>query len=285
MTNSPVQQISEHVIWMPPAAPDRPSLCWVAGHKRSVLLDAGSSPAHLHAFLSAVEPYDLPPLRSAVLSHWHWDHVFGASELNVPIIAHMLTTHRLSLMENWDWSDAALDARVATGEEIAFCADNIKLELPEPRRVRILLPDISFNRMLDLCLGDITVQVHHVGGDHSADCCVAYVPSDGVLFLSDCLYDAIYAPTRHYTREKLYPVLDQLLEFDANLYVEGHNRAVLKHDEFLSLVKALRLAGDLVAAMGKDEPAIFAAVLAETGAPPDDDMREFVRAFMAGLNG
>jgi hypothetical protein len=47
-------KISEHVYWMPPGAPDRPSLCAVVGDRRTLMLDAGSSKAHAREFLDAL---------------------------------------------------------------------------------------------------------------------------------------------------------------------------------------------------------------------------------------
>ena len=44
-------KISDHVYWMPPAKPDRPSLGAVVGEDRVVMLDAGASSAHAREFL------------------------------------------------------------------------------------------------------------------------------------------------------------------------------------------------------------------------------------------
>ena len=51
MTEATLTQISEHVYWMPPDEPDRPSLCAVIGTNSTLMLDAGSSDAHAKQFL------------------------------------------------------------------------------------------------------------------------------------------------------------------------------------------------------------------------------------------
>lgn len=48
---SVLTKIAEHLYWMPPGAPDRPSVCGVVGDRRTVMLDAGSSSAHTRGFL------------------------------------------------------------------------------------------------------------------------------------------------------------------------------------------------------------------------------------------
>ena len=51
---SGLQRISEHVYWLPPAKPDRPSVCAVVGKHSTLMLDAGASDAHARVFLDAL---------------------------------------------------------------------------------------------------------------------------------------------------------------------------------------------------------------------------------------
>jgi glyoxylase-like metal-dependent hydrolase (beta-lactamase superfamily II) len=229
-----VQRISEHVYWQPPGPPDRPSLCAVAGTRRTLMLDAGSSAQHGRLFLEALAAEQVAAPSLVVLTHSHWDHVFGAAELDVPVIAHVLTARTLRELAATDWSDEALDQRVAAGEVSAEHAANVKEELPSPRDVRVAPADIVFQDGLDFDLGEVTVRVEHVGGDHAADSSVIYVEPDRVLFLGDSLYEA---PSGGYTAEQISRLGEKVLAFGAELYVEGHSETVLTRleiDEILS---------------------------------------------------
>ncbi len=283
MPETTLQKISDHVYWMTPGQPDRPALGAVVGADYTVMLDAGASPAHARLFLDALTTAGVALPRYVVLTHWHWDHVFGAAEIGVPVIAHRETAQQLALQAGYAWDNAALDARVANGQEIAFCADDIKVELPEPRTVQIKLPEILFDTTLTLDLGGgVTCRVQHVGGDHATDSCVIHVPTDQFLFLGDCLYEAIYTPMRHFTTERLFPVLDNVLAFDATQFVEGHGDTVMPRSEVVTITAKMRLAGQLVAQHGPDETAIMADVTREYGQPPDTDTTEFIQSFSAG---
>jgi glyoxylase-like metal-dependent hydrolase (beta-lactamase superfamily II) len=273
-----LQKISEHVYWMNPGDYDRPSLCAVVGTHRTLMLDAGASTAHTRLFLDALQAHGIAAPSYVVLTHWHWDHLFGAETVNVPIIAHSATAAQLAILAGYDWNNAALDERVASGEEIAFCADNIKLELPEPREVNLVLPDIIFHDTLDFDLGGVTCHVQHVGGDHAADSCIVYIASDRVMFLGDCLYDAIYTPVRHYTSQQLFPLLDTVLGFEAVTFIEGHNPNLISRAELETMAGQMRLAGALVEQWGTDEQ----NVLAHAPQPADEDTLDFIRAFIAG---
>lgn len=279
MSESHIYQLSDQVYGMKAGPPDRPSLCAVVGEKRTVMLDAGASDAHTREFLDGLAAYGVRLPDFVVLTHWHWDHVFGAAATGVPVIAQKLTAAQLAVMAAQSWDNAALDARVASGEEIAFCADNIKLELPEPRSVRIAQADIIFNDALDLDLGGVRCLIRHVGGDHAADACVVHVPEASLLFLGDCLYDNIYAPTRHYTQAKALPLIDIVQRFDAQTYIEGHNPVPVARAGFIEFTAKMRLAAQLVNEHQGDVAAIRLARPDETA---DEDLVYYIGAFAAG---
>jgi glyoxylase-like metal-dependent hydrolase (beta-lactamase superfamily II) len=148
--------------------------------------------------------------------------------------------------------------------------------------VSIAQPEIVFTDALDVQLGDVTCHIRHVGGDHADDSCVMHVLPDRVLFLGDCLYDAIYTPTWRYTAARLFPLLDAVLGFEADHFIQGHADVVLSRAEMESMAEKMRYAGRLVERIGGDERAVFDAARAER--PLDEDTEYFLSAFIAGRN-
>lgn len=170
MSPSNLNPISPNVYWLSPDdRTDRPILGAIAGEYRTLIVDAGNSPAHANLFLSELATLDLVPPAFLALTHWHWDHVFGTSAINLPTFAHTETKRIVAEMSRLDWSDEALDRRVEEGVEIEFCRDMIKAELPDRTRLRIKPPDIAFTTRIELDLGGVTCHIVHVGGDHTAD--------------------------------------------------------------------------------------------------------------------
>jgi hypothetical protein len=55
-------------------------------------------------------------------------------------------------MADLDWSDTALDQRVAVGKEIEFCRDMIKAEWPNRSNLKLRDSDLTFTDRLDLYL-------------------------------------------------------------------------------------------------------------------------------------
>jgi glyoxylase-like metal-dependent hydrolase (beta-lactamase superfamily II) len=268
MTLSALARISEHVYWMPPGPPDRPSLCAVVGERRTIMLDAGSSTRHTRAFLDALRLESGTRPAAVVYTHFHWDHVLGGAEVGGHVIAQALTAEQLIELAARDWSDEGLDRRVAAGQASPGYAANIKEEMPSPRTVEVAPADIVFHDGLDVELGGVTVRVRHVGGDHSADSSVMYVEPDRVLFLGDCLCDS---PTGVLTAELAFPLYDAIFEFDAEVYVEGHHPSVSTRADVEVLIEKARAAERAVR-----EGSVLAA--------HDEETESFVRAFEKGMS-
>jgi glyoxylase-like metal-dependent hydrolase (beta-lactamase superfamily II) len=236
-------QISDHVWWLPPGPPDRPSLCAVVGTRWTLALDAGSSRAHTSEFLAG-----LPERPAAVAyTHSHWDHVFGGVEIDGIVIAQSLTAGRLEEMAVVDWNDEA------------NVSDAIRQELPAPRVVEIVPADIVFTERIELDLGGARVAVEHVGGDHCDDACVMLVEPDALLFLGDCLSAS---PSDVLTVERALPLYDRILSYSAERYVEGHHPAVTTRAEVEELIEKAR-----AAARGESTPG-------------DEDSEYFLNAFV-----
>ena len=225
--------VGEHLYWLSPAPPDRPSLCAVTGERTTIWLDGGSSAMHAREFLEFLAGEGVPRPSHVVLSHSHWDHVFGCSELGATVVAQALTAQYLEELAATDWSDEALDRRIAAGESSRQHAENVKAELPSPRDVRIAPADVVFRDRLEFDLGGVRVYVRHVGGDHADDSTVMYVEPDGVLFLGDALYEA---PGGGYTAERLLPLIDAVRSFGAARFVEGHGETLLSRADLDQIV-------------------------------------------------
>ena len=213
------------------------------------MLDAGSSEAHARLFLDSLVDEGVAPPSAVALTHSHWDHVFGAAALDAQVIAHTLTAEALDELAPTDWSDEALDHRVATGRVSSEHAANVKAELPAPREVRVAPADIVFRDGLDIELGNVSVRVRHVGGDHAADSSVMFVEPDRVLFLGDCLYDS---PDGRLTSALALPLLDAVLDFGAEQYVEGHSETVISPAELEGMADKVRLAERLVRGLSSE---------------------------------
>ena len=127
------KQLSERVYYIPHNHDtDRPAIGIILGDRALMLIDAGNSRSHAELVLNNIRKLTDKPVKYIGLTHWHWDHTFGLSGYENPIvIAHPLCNENLRRLQGLSWDDEALEKRVLSGEEIEFCAENIKKEFPD----------------------------------------------------------------------------------------------------------------------------------------------------------
>ena len=275
-----LERISEH-IWIMPKddETDRPVLGYVAGTKTALLIDAGNSPDHISYFYGAVRSMGMPDPSFIALTHWHWDHVFGLSGSPAKSIASVATNERLVLMHRWDWTDSALSSRIAAGLEIQWSADMIRRAMPIRQSFKIKSADITFEDHCGLRIDNIECQMLHVGGPHSDDSTVVYIPSEDVLFLGDCYAEDIYMHNSIRLRE-LSPLLRRLEKIDAKWFIPSHGEPMEK-GVFLEEMGKVEKIGKLVGKITNDG-ALAAALEKGLGRPATEDELTTGKFFVAG---
>ncbi len=235
-----LQHLSKHIAYLPPVQEtDRPVLAAVMGNKKTLIIDAGNSIRHAQLFEDELRRNDISG-NFLVLTHSHWDHVFGLENIEIPVICQAKTYTSIKDMQQLSWEDQALDQRVEEGTEIAFCADAIKLEHGTNREISLPLPDIIFEKTMTIDLGNITCVIEHVGGDHANDSCIIYIWEEKTLFLGDCLYANLYAEKWNYTAEQALLLLKKIEAYDAETYILSHHdqpRTKLEMEAELKLMK------------------------------------------------
>jgi glyoxylase-like metal-dependent hydrolase (beta-lactamase superfamily II) len=279
-----LNRISEHVYLLSPdASTDRPSLGAIVGKQATLMVDAGNSPAHANLLLDELATHQIAKPKYLVLTHWHWDHVFGSSVFDGLIFAHEETTHVIKDMALLDWGDEALDRRVKEGTEIEFCRDMIKAEWPNRSNLQLKSPEVSFTECLEFDLGGVSCQVKHVGGDHASDSSIVYIPEDRILLLGDCLYEDLHHGPQNYTIQKLYPLIDEIMGYNADYYVWSHNSEPMPKKEMMDFVGLLKKIGDLVKQTRDDRELLHQKMEVILGHDLTEDHLEIANAFLCGL--
>ena len=231
---------------------DRPNIGLVCGERRALLFDAGNSAANVELLKAELAAASLPCPDLVALSHWHWDHSFGAQFWGVPVIAGRATDAQLRVMENWAWDDDAMERRLETGEDIRFCHEMIKREYLDRGLISVSRADIVFDGRLTIDLGGLECQLIHVQGPHSEDSVICYVPSEKFVFLGDSNGKDFYGqpwnfdieheeelvPTISalpYDEKKLRAYRELLSTLDFDTCIGGHAPAMSRQELFDSL--------------------------------------------------
>jgi glyoxylase-like metal-dependent hydrolase (beta-lactamase superfamily II) len=276
-----LKKLANRVYYMPHySETDRPALGYICGDNFSVLVDSGNSPAHARDFLNLVDKMGCSPAKFVVITHWHWDHIFGMKTVGLHAISHEETKKKIDYLKTLKWDDASLDERVATGEEIEFCSEMIKREMPTRDYLELKSPDETFTNKIEIDLGGVTCVVEHVGGVHSHDSSIVYVPEEKVMFLADCLYQDFYSGEWSYDKNEFHILIDKIEKYDATTYVLGHQDPKT-YEEMWSLLDDIASIGDIV-----DEEVIFDQAVIKFNevrkTAPSEEQLDFIHNFVNG---
>lgn len=247
------ERLSEHIYCRPyQHTTDRPNIGLIVGKRKSLLFDGGNSAEHVALLKKELKEQALAEPDYVALSHWHWDHSFGASFWKVPVLAGRETDAQLRKMTTWKWDDNSVEERVILGEDIVFCNEMIKREYPDRSQIKVTAADIVFDGTMTVDLGGIVCHLIHVRGPHSSDSVICYVPSDRFVFLGDSNGKDLYGLPWHfdinheedfvpttmalpYDREKVKAYLDVLDTLNFTRCIGGHADPMTREDLYLLL--------------------------------------------------
>ncbi|MBS8264045.1 MBL fold metallo-hydrolase [Mesobacillus boroniphilus] len=279
-----IEKIGERFWYMTPVSEtDRPILGMVVGDERTLMIDSGNSEAHANLFLDMVKEQGVDKPTYVVLTHWHWDHIFGLSALeNTVSISSKKTRIEIEKLRPLSWSNEAIDQRVAEGTEIEFCAKAIKQEFPDKRDIAITLPVMTFEDEIEIDLGGITCIIKHVGGDHAEDSIVVFVKEEKILFLADSIYPDIFSVKDNFTVEGTRDLLSKIEHFDADTYILSHS-GVISKEEFIHEASLLRSIADLTERHDGDSKLIVEAFRKQMSRELTEEELETIVYFVNGF--
>lgn len=226
-----LNKVTDRIFIMPPYhKTDRPALGLVCGDKYSLIIDSGISPNHAKEFLNECSQLNTSPLKYLVLTHHHYDHILGTSEMNLLTIAHKKITEEINKMKSYKWDDLSLEQNVKKGLIPEGGMESIKLENEHRETLCIGDVDLSFTEFIKIDLGSITCEINVVENPHFDGSVLIYIPEKKVLFMGDCIYGRKYNGIYGYNKEKYLKLKKAISSYDADYYVIAHEESVLNNE-------------------------------------------------------
>lgn len=229
-----------------------------------LVFDANGTPAAASAVLAEIRKLTDQPVRFLVLSHWHWDHWYGAEVYRdafpgVQIIAHetaralmmgpAIEFNRPGLERDLPGYVASLEKKGDT-ERLAAA----RFFLAQKRAVRHTLPNVTFQRQLDLYFGGRHVQVQHHDRAVTPGDAFLYLPDEKIVVTGDLLVNPISFALSCYPTGWLR-TLEHIDALDAVILVPGHGEPLRDKDllrAHIALFRELLRGGQEARAKGLD---------------------------------
>ncbi len=184
----------------------------IGGEDGVLVVDTCATASRTRAFLNAVD--DARPgaeIRFAVNTHQHGDHTYGNSEL--PAGTTIIGQRNM---------------RAALASDTIICGcPPFWQPVPQWGEVSLRLPTVTFDRSLELHLGDRNVEVQHPGfAAHTTGDAVVWLPDERVLFAGDLVFNGVTPLVFMGSVEGALRSLDWLRNFDAEIIVPGHGPVI-----------------------------------------------------------
>ncbi|MFC1591266.1 MBL fold metallo-hydrolase [Thermodesulfobacteriota bacterium] len=181
-----------------------------------VVVDTQLIPMFADEMIKDIKAVTDKPIRYAVNTHWHTDHVGGNEVFQPlgPVIAHEFTRKVIARRRQ---------------EQLEGKADE---SLKQLGKLVLTPPDITFTETLTLHLGNRTIELMFLGGGHTSGDIVVYLPNEKVLFAGDLFIKGSGLPDYRddSSMDKQIASLRKIQTMDVEKIICGHMGIATKDD-------------------------------------------------------
>ena len=177
-----------------------------------VVIDSLGSPALAQRLMEQIARVTTKPVTHVLVTHYHADHIYGLQTFKakgVQILAHRAALEYLN-------SETALQRLEASRTDLAPWVD---------AQTRLVKSDRWLDGPATLELAGTRFVIEPVGPSHTPEDLAIYVPSEGVLFAGDLIFNGRLPFVGKANSAQWIAALDRLLAFNAKTVVPGHGAA------------------------------------------------------------
>ena len=243
-----------------------------------LVFDTNGTPGAASAVLAEIRTLTDRPVRYVVNSHWHWDHWYGTEVYKqafpgVQVIAQARTRammmgpalefNRPGIEQQLPGYIQMLEKKAASDPKVQQRLDDARFFLEQKKNVTHTFPDVTFDRSLDLTLGERRLQIRHHDRAVTPGDTFLYLPDEKILITGDLLVNPLPFALSSYPTGWL-KTLEELDALDARIIVPGHGEPL--NDESLlhatmDVFRELLVRGKDAKARGLDADAAKAEIL------------------------
>ncbi len=218
--------LTEHCSILGCGANDRPNIGFVKGTEKFLVIDCGNSRANAELFIekAGIKGNHRGQI---FLTHHHWDHVCGSSFFDLPVISSKITAEKIKEQSQLIWTAEGIEKNYAENVIPVFTRDNMTGELKNQIEMKSYLfktPEITTESEIEINNGNLDVIYTPIVSCHTEGQMGIYIKEDRVFFIGDVLWPFMDCNQKdwYYDLKKFEQMREQLLSFDAEIYVESH---------------------------------------------------------------
>jgi glyoxylase-like metal-dependent hydrolase (beta-lactamase superfamily II) len=192
---------------------------WLVTEEGVLVIDSRQHPQRAKELLEAIRKTTDKPIKWVINTHFHGDHFFG----NVIFKREgaMLIAHK----------DTALMMRTYFQEEMGRRQGYFKQRGYNPSDVKLIMPDLTFDRSLSLNLGGKNIDILYLGAGQNPGDAIVYFPKEKVLFAGGPVAkDSWTNPSFTPSIPDWISLLEKIKKMDVQFYLGGHGDVANKED-------------------------------------------------------
>lgn len=206
----------------------------IVTEKGLIQIDAAKHPVYALNWIDLIRKISDKKFLYVINTDQHLDHIIGNYCFEAPVISHYLARSEIEKYNSFSplkitpFLGSAQLMRMLENRDEAIVQDLLSIfehmdkELIDPyEKLRIVLAEIAFGDKLTLYLGDIKLELIHVGG-HVAGSILVYLPEEKVLFAGDSIFNNVLPNMVHANTGKWLDVLTMIEKMDVEIIVPGH---------------------------------------------------------------
>jgi cyclase len=230
----------------------------IIGDTGVLVVDSCYLPSSAREDIAQIRQWTNKPVRYLLNTHWHNDHtqgnaIYAAAFPAITIIAQTETTKLIALrvgsyIAEYPHRMETFQKELDTGKypsgtpltesekedlknAIAGGKEASEAVSAEFRDLKVKVPDITFDRELDINLGNREVQLKFLGRGNTVGDAIAYLPKEKILIAGDLVDSPIPFLSGGFPIEQI-ATLKRMAQLDFETLVPGHG-SVLKGKAFL----------------------------------------------------
>jgi cyclase len=184
---------------------------FIIGKNGILVIDSTFSPDDAKEILKHIRTVTRKPIRYLFNTHHHADHTFGNQVFSAKVVAHRECKNIMTRLLEREWTKDSIQRWVDENPEWKGKLNNLK----------ITLPDSLFDDRLEIDLGNVKINLIHVGG-HTKDSSIAHVTQSKVLFAGDLIFQGRYPYMGDGDSQKWFSALKKIRDFNFEVLVPGH---------------------------------------------------------------
>lgn len=230
-----------------------------------LVFDANGTTHAARAVIAEIRKITNKPVKYLVISHWHWDHWYGAEAYkeafpDVQIISQE-RERRIMLGPSQDFNRKFLDQDLPDyvaslkrklAEEEAKSPASADLErlrartavdkffLDQKKAVRHTVANVTYAERMNLYMGDREIELMNFGRAVTPGDTIAYLPHERIALVGDLIVNPVTFALGSYPTEWL-KTLERLDGLDATLMVTGHGEPLRDKSLLHSTMEVMRI--------------------------------------------